>query len=162
MRVLDTTAWEAWGASVAAGGSAAAAARAGQWVGLVLYHAALAEACLAGQALEAAAARVVDEVSAREIGFPALAAMSWAWEAMITALLAYTTTPGELGLLGAHEGGNLSTNFYAAAGSILPYLTGQCAGVAQSPCFWDNYTLPHAYRGRETGNRWLLRVANAI
>lgn len=141
--VLDTSAWEAWGASVSSGsGGAAAAARAGQWVGLILYHASLAQACLAGQALEAAAAKVVDEASAREIGFPALAAMSWAWEAMITALLAYTTTPGELGMLSAHEGGNWPSNFYAAAGNILPYLTGQCAGVAQSPCYWDNYTQP--------------------
>jgi hypothetical protein len=139
VRVLDTTQWEAWGASVVASG-AAYAERAERWVGLILYHAALAEVCLSGQSLENAAARVVNESTARQIGFPALAAMTWAWESMITALLAITTTPGQLGMLSAHEGMNWPSNFYAAASTILPYIA-TCPSVEQSLCFWDNYTI---------------------
>ena len=143
--VLNTSAWEAWGGSVAGAG---ASARAAQWVGLMLYHAALAEACLAAQRLAAAAAAVVDEASAREIGFPALAGLTWAWTGMMTALLGYVSTPGGLGMAAAHEGGNWPSYFLSTAGSILTYASA-CAPVQQSACFWDNYTstagrvLPH-------------------
>ena len=139
VRVIDTTEWELWSSIVSMEGGAANTERAERWVGLMQYHAALAEACLAGQALEAAAARVVNESTAREIGFPALAAMTWAWEAMMTSLLEITTTPGQLGMIAAHEGMNWPSNFYAAAGPILPFLT-SCDSVEKAPCYWDNYT----------------------
>jgi hypothetical protein len=138
--ILDTTMWETWLESVISYGDASNSERATRWVNLMQYHAALAEACLAGQALEIAASKVIDEITAKEIGFPALATMSWAWEAMINALLAFATTPGELGMIVAHEGMNWPSNFYAAAGSILPYLS-SCEKVEQSLCFWDNYTI---------------------
>lgn len=136
---LNTTDWEGWAANVS---GAANAERAWRWVGLFQYHAAMAVASDAGAALAAAAARVHDEASAREIGFPALAAASWAWAAMETALLAITTTPGELGILAAHEGANWPSNFYAAAGPILPYIA-RCEPYdgAGAGCYWDNYTV---------------------
>ena len=138
IRVLATDAWEAWAATVS---GAAAVERAARWVGLLQYHATVAEASLAGQALRAAAALVVDEDSARALGFPALAAMSWAWERMVTALLAIATTPGELGMLAAHEGMNWPSHFYSLAGPILPYMS-SCAPAQASGCYWDNYTQP--------------------
>ena len=138
IRVLNTTAWEAWGAAVTGVG---AAERASRWVALMQYHAAVSETSLAGQALQAAAAKVVDEATAREFGFPALAALSWAWENMMNLLLAITTTPGQLGMLAAHEGMNWPSHFFPAAEPILPYLSA-CAAAAASPCFWDNYTSP--------------------
>ena len=138
--VLNTSAWEAWGGAVAGAG---ASARAAQWVGLMLYHAALSEACLAAQRLAVAAGQVVDEASAREVGFPALAALTWAWTDMMTALLGYASTPGELGMVAAHEGGNWPSYFLSTAGPILTYASA-CAQVdsPQSACFWDNYTSP--------------------
>ena len=123
VRVLNTTDWEAWGASVM---GAANAERAGQWVGLMQYHSAMAVACLAGQALEAAAARCVDEASAREFGFPALASMTWAWEAMMNALLAITTTPGELGMIAC----------------VVPELSGHNVRLALAAAFFFFFTPP--------------------
>ncbi len=139
IRTLNTTAWEVWASGVVGAG---ASARAWQWVGLMQYHAALSNACYSAQRLAEAAAAVVDAETAREIGFPALAAMSWAWTAMMTALLGYATSPGQLGMVGAHEGMNWPSNFLTAAGSILRY-TSACAPVESpaSACFWDNYTL---------------------
>lgn len=135
---INTTALHAWAASVS---GAANAERAARWVGLIEYHSSLAEASLAGAALQTAAAQVHDEQSAREIGFPALAQMSWAWAAMETALLEFVTTPGELGMLAAHEGANWPSNFFAGAGSILPYMA-SCAAfdAPDAGCFSDNYT----------------------
>jgi hypothetical protein len=80
--------------------------------------------------LSAELARVsADEQTAREVGFPALAQMSWAWSAMQTALLEVATTPGELGMVAAHEGANWTSNFFAAAGSILKNVTWTLAPV---------------------------------
>ncbi len=164
IRVLNTSAWEAWGSTVRGAGAAERAAR---WVAFMQYHAAVAETSLAGQALQAAAAKVVDADTAREFGFPALAALSWAWENMMNLLLAATTTPGELGMLAAHEGMNWPSHFFPAAGPILPFMSA-CASAAQSPCFWDNYTvggrvLPYTVTLNSPGNsrEWCGRACEA-
>lgn len=136
IQFLDTSPFEAWAATVV---GPANRERAGRWVSQLQYHAAMASVCIAGQALEAAAARVVDEASAREFGFPALAALSWAWTGMMTSLLEFTTTPGELGMLAAHEGMNWVSSFFAAAAPILPFLLA-CVPAEEARCFADNYT----------------------
>ena len=88
-----------------------------------------------------AALRIVDEASAREFGFPALAALSWAWTAMLTALLEVTTTAGELGMLAAHEGSNGPSNFFSIAAPLRPYMAA-CPpyDAPAAACFADNYT----------------------
>jgi hypothetical protein len=125
----------------------------------------MAEASNAGALLETAAAMVHDEATAREFGFPALAGLSWAWNALVTALLAFTSTPGELGIIGAHEGMNWPSHFFSAAGPILPFLS-SCAPVnsADSFCFFDNYTvtgrvLPYTVAISEAANsrEWCAR-----
>jgi hypothetical protein len=140
IRVLDTSAWEAWGASVQGAGAAERAAR---WVFLMQYHAAVAQTSLAGQALQAAAARVVDADSARQFGVPALAALTWAWEDMMTLLLAITTTPGEIGMLAAHGAScQLRAPISAQPTSPAPY--------THTPSF----LLQRARTGRATFTRW--------
>ena len=48
-----------------------------------------------------------------------------AYEKMVTLLLQYGTTPGTLGMLGAHEGANWPTSFgYADAATEYPYHNG--------------------------------------
>ena len=138
LRFLNTTAVEAWAASVT---GAAAGERARRWAGLLIYHAAMTSVCEAGQALQAAMPRVVDEATAREFGFPALAALSWAWTAMLTALLEVATTAGELGMLAAHEGMNGPSNFFSVAAPLRPYMSSCPAFDAPTAaCFADNYT----------------------
>ena len=138
-RIMNLTAFEAWAAGVT---GAANSERAARWLGLFEYHNLMAQASIAGAALQVAAAQVHDEATARAVGFPALAAMSWAWTALITSLLAITTTPGELGMLGAHEGANWPSNFLAAAGPILPYLTScPAADAPAASCYNDTYTV---------------------
>ena len=138
LRFLNTSAVEAWAASVT---GAAAGERARRWAGLLVYHASMTTVCEAGQALQAAMPRVVDEASAREFGFPALAALSWAWTAMLTALLEVTTTAGELGMLAAHEGSNGPSNFFSIAAPLRPYMAA-CPpyDAPAAACFADNYT----------------------
>ena len=155
LRFLNTPAFEAWAATVT---GAAAQERAGRWVGLLRYHATMATACAAGQALQAAMPRVVDESTAREFGFPALAALSWAWTGMLTALLEVTTTAGELGMLAAHEGMNGPSNFFSIAAPLLPYMAA-CVPYddGAASCFADNYTktgrvLPYTVTLSNAGN----------
>jgi hypothetical protein len=107
-------------------------------VGLMRYHASMAVLSSAGQAMAAAAALVHDAASAEQYGFPALAAMSWAYTSMLTALLAFAETPGELGMLVAHEGANWPSNFLPLAAPLLPFMSA-CAPVSDpsSHCFPD-------------------------
>lgn len=95
---LNTSGFDAWLPTVT---GAANRERAGRWVALFGYHRQMAAVSLAGQALIAAAAKVHDAASAREYGFPALANMTMAYSSMMTLLLAFTTSPGELGMLAA-------------------------------------------------------------
>jgi hypothetical protein len=149
VRFLNTTAFEAWLPTVAGAGNRA---RAAAWVGQLQYHSALAGASTAAAALATAAAAVHDEASARAVGFPALAAMSWAYTQLLTLLLSYAQSPGELGMLAAHEGMNWPSNFLALAGPILAY-TAACAPFddpVQASCVPDGNwstggarTLPH-------------------
>ena len=106
---LNTSGFDAWLPTVT---GAANRERAGRWVALFDYHRQLANVSLTGQALVAAAAQVHDAATAREYGFPALAALTAAYSGLVTALLSFTTSPGELGMLAAHEGMNWPSNFF--------------------------------------------------
>jgi hypothetical protein len=135
VRFLNTTGIESWLSTVT---GAANVQRAQAWAGVYLYHSAMAGVSVAGQALAQAAALVHDEATAREFGFPALAGLSWAYTDMLTALLGFAQSPGELGMLAAHEGMNWP-GFFSLAAPVLPYMS-RCAATTDptaSACLPD-------------------------
>ena len=136
IRFLNTTGFETWLTTVT---GAANYERALRWVSLFLYHNAMAWVSTAGQALQVAAALVTDEATAREYGFPALTQLTSAYTDMLTLLLQFTTTPGELGMIVAHEGMNWPSNFLPAAGPILAYIA-ECVSynAPTAYCYVDN------------------------
>lgn len=141
---LNTTGFENWLPTVT---GAANIERATRWVNVFLYHNSMAWVSTAAQNLAAAAALVHDEATVRQYGFPALTALSDAYTDMMTLLLSFASSPGELGMLVAHEGMNWPAYLLAAAGPILSY-TQHCAAYDDptAHCYPDwnvNRTLPY-------------------
>ena len=130
--LLNISGFEAWLPKVGAsggggGGGKAYAERAQQWVDLFTYHRQTQIVANASAALDSALGTEIkaDQAAALAIGVPLAKQITAAYERMVTLLLQYGTTPGTLGMLGAHEGANWPTSFgYADAATEYPYHNG--------------------------------------
>ena len=132
------------------------------------YHRQTQVVANASAALNAALGSKIksNQTAAVEIGVPLAKEISAQYSKMITLLLEYGTTPGTLGMLGAHEGANWPTAFgYAdaehdspdAKGGQITRLAAVLAGsmvppqpkpsscrphINQAGCFKDNSSVP--------------------
>lgn len=107
--VLDVSRWESWLATVV---GSAHRERAAAWVSLFRYHRQTQVVSNTSAALNAAMAEVAaggGPVSAAAIA--AAQEMKLQFETMMAELLAFTNTPGELGMLAAHSGANWPSLF---------------------------------------------------
>ena len=108
--LLDVSGFEAWLPTVTGTGNVE---RATQWVNLFRYHRQTQVVSNASAALDTALATSIkdNQTAAVAIGVPLARAVSAEYRKMVTLLLEYGTTPGTLGMLGAHEGANWPSKF---------------------------------------------------
>lgn len=130
---LNVSGFEAWLPRVS-GGGAAYVQRATAWVNLFRYHRQTQVVSNLTAALASATKTSIhDKASATEIGVPMAEAVRDAYTEMMTLLLQFTTTPGELGMLAAHGGANWPSKFGAVVNALSAYLDNATMQSLQPP-----------------------------
>ena len=109
-QLLNVSGFENWLSDVT---GPAYVERAMQWVNLFRYHRQTQVVANAAAMLNGAlGGKIKNNLSAAvTIGVPLAKAITQEYTKMVTLLLEYSTTPGSLGMLGAHEGANWPTQF---------------------------------------------------
>ena len=108
--LLDISGFESWLPSVT---GAANIERATQWVNLFRYHRQSQIVANSSAALNTALQSTIknNQSAAVSLGVPLAREISRTYTELVTLMLEYMTTPGTLGMLGAHEGANWPAKF---------------------------------------------------